>query len=151
ARPRDRNLLIARFHYFGRRRRWQQATGVVNRIIELDPDDPDPHPRRFRRASLLMSGDIEGYRRATREDLAALEKMHRTPDGWFYLLGPTESPRGVEKPKGRGVAAHGDPDADLGIAAYREGRYTTAIGDLKRFVDSTSHPFSLTFAHLFLA
>ena len=151
ARPRDRTLLIARFHYFGRRGRWQKATGVVNRIIELDPDDPDPQPRRYRRALLLMSGDIEGYRRATREDLAALEKLHRTPDGWFDLLGPTESPRGVERSKGRGVAARDDRDVDRGFAAYREGHYATAIVDLEGFVDSTSHPFRLTLAHLFLA
>ena len=39
ARPRDRNLLIARFHFFGRRRRWQEAAEIAARVIELDPKD----------------------------------------------------------------------------------------------------------------
>jgi tetratricopeptide (TPR) repeat protein len=38
-RPRDRTLLIGRFHYFGRRRRWREAADIVARIIELDPSD----------------------------------------------------------------------------------------------------------------
>ena len=28
-RPKDRTLLIARFHYFGRRRRWREAADIV--------------------------------------------------------------------------------------------------------------------------
>ena len=39
ARPRDRNLLIARFHFFGRRRRWQEAAEIAARVVELDPKD----------------------------------------------------------------------------------------------------------------
>jgi tetratricopeptide (TPR) repeat protein len=38
ARPRDRTLLIARFHYFGRRR-WPEAAEMAARIVELDPRD----------------------------------------------------------------------------------------------------------------
>ena len=38
-RPRDRTLLIARFHYFGRRRRWREAAEMAARIVALDPQD----------------------------------------------------------------------------------------------------------------
>ncbi len=39
-RPRDWTLLIARFHDFGRRRRWREPVDILARIIELDPHDP---------------------------------------------------------------------------------------------------------------
>ncbi len=65
ARPRDRTLLIARFHYFGRRRRWKEAAEIAARIIELDPKDgmgPGLSSRPaaiHRRCRGLSSGDRE--------------------------------------------------------------------------------------------
>ena len=65
ARPRDRNLLIARFHHSGRRRRWKEAAEIVARIIELDPKEG--MARGYYRELLLFIGDVEGFRRANRE------------------------------------------------------------------------------------
>jgi len=125
ARPRDRNLLIARFHYCGRRRRWREAAEMAARIIELDPEDGQA--REYRRALLLFTGDVESYRRATREDLAALKERNRNALGWLEMLGQFEFPR---------ADATGPPPQDewgslgCGVNDYREGRYAGAIRHL---------------------
>ena len=145
ARPRDRNLLIARFHYFGRRGRWKEADEMVARIIELNPKDM--YARVYHRALLLFTGDVEGYRRATRQALAVIKEF-RLNDGWFQVLGQFEYPRAVENSTPPlSIAA----SLSRGIIAYREGQYGSTIRELAVAVDSTSHPYQLTLAHLFLA
>jgi serine/threonine protein kinase/tetratricopeptide (TPR) repeat protein len=149
-RPKDRNLLIARFHYFGRRGRWKEAAEIATRIVELDPNDSGA--RGYQRTLLLFSGDVEGYSRATREALAALKNSLKNfdPDGlgWFEVLGQFEYPRTV---------AIGSPpssfDASLsrGITAYREGQYRSTIREFAEVVELTSHPLRLTLARFFLA
>jgi tetratricopeptide (TPR) repeat protein len=146
ARPRDRNLLIARFHYFGRRRRWREAAEMAARIIEVDPEDQ--YAREYHRALLFFSGDVEGYRRACREAVAGLKERNRKALGLLELLGQFEFPR---------ADATGPPpqneDESLyrGINDYREGRYAGAIHHLTEVTRLSTHPFKRTLAHLFLA
>jgi tetratricopeptide (TPR) repeat protein len=145
ARPRDRTLLIARFHYFGRRRRWREAAAMAARIIEVGPEDRQA--RQYRRALLFFTGDVEGYRGATREDLAALKERNPNGFGWLQLLGQFQFPRADET---------GPPPKDeweslsRGILAYREGQYFGAIRHLTEATTS-QNPEALTLAHLFLA
>jgi len=146
ARSRDRTLLIARFHYLGRRHRWRDAAEMVARIIELDPKDN--YARGYHRALLLFTGDVQGYRRACREAVAARGEVNAIVGGWDQLLGQFEFPRAVEI----GPLPLG-PDARLGraIAAYRGGQYVSTIRELAGVLDSTRHPYRLTLAHLFMA
>jgi tetratricopeptide (TPR) repeat protein len=145
-RPRNRTLLIARFHYFGRRHRWREAAEMVARIIELDPKDDSA--RGYHRALLLFTGDVEGYRRACRDVLAARKQVNPNVGGWFQLLGQFEFPRAVEiGPLPPGA----DASSSRGITAYREGQYASTIRELAGVLDSTRHPYRLTLAHLFLA
>ena len=69
-RPRDRTLLIARFHYFGRRRRWREAADIVARILELDPYDIQA--RHYHRILLYHCGDFGGYQREMHRELMSL-------------------------------------------------------------------------------
>ena len=146
ARPRNRTLLIARFHYFGRRRRWREAAEMAARIVELDPQDGQA--RQFRRALLLFTGDLEGYRRAIREELAALNERTPIAVGWLEMLGQYEFSR---------ADATGPPPQNeweslsRGINDYREGRYGGAIRQLTEVTRPSAHPLARTLAHIFLA
>ncbi len=146
ARPRNRTLLIARFHYFGRRRRWREAAEMAARIVELDPQDGQA--RQFRRALLLFIGDLEGYRRAIREELAALNERTPIAVGWLETLGQYEFSR---------ADATGPPPQNeweslsRGINDYREGRYAGAIRQLTEVTRPSAHPLARTLAHIFLA
>jgi len=151
-RPRDQNLLIARFHYYGRRARWKEAAEMTARFIELDPNDEQA--REYQRALLLFSGDIAGYHRACREDEARLvaEGKDATDVGF---LGQYRSNR--PRDAGPPVPAH-DPPGNLagtgpagGIRDYRKGQIVSAVRKLAEVPGRTSHPFLLTEAHLFLA
>jgi hypothetical protein len=133
-RPRHRNLLIARFHYFGRRGRWKEAAAAVARILELDPEDG--WALNYRRNLLLFIGDLEGYRRESR----------RTPvyrDGKMAIEGT---------PEGRTTKTdHPTGPPSLADVDYREGRYTEVIRRNEETLKLTSHPYTLTGAHLHLA
>jgi len=144
ARPRDRILFIARFHYFGRRGRWREATEMVARIVELDPKDVDA--RWYHQALLFFTGDVESYRRASRDAVAAIDEANPNLAGWDQLLGPFEFPR----PVAIGPFPPGDA-LSRGISAYREGHYAIAIRELAESRDSINHPFRLTLVHVFLA
>jgi hypothetical protein len=82
-RPRDRTLLIARFHHLGRRGQWKEAAEMAARIRQLDPKDA--HARDYHRALLLYLGDLEGYRRACREDEAWLVAEGKDPADVEFL------------------------------------------------------------------
>ena len=143
-RPKDWNLLIARFHYFGRRGRWREAALTAARIIALDPNDG--HAQGYHRALLIFTGDVEGYRRATREALATMKEFDRNNAnnvGWFQILGQFEYPRAAEiGPVVPGV----DASLSRGITAYREGRYSITIRELAGVFGASSHPFKSTVA-----
>jgi tetratricopeptide (TPR) repeat protein len=151
-RPSDLNLLIARFHYYGRRGRWKEAAEMTARFIELDPDDENA--RGYQRALLLFSGDIAGYHRACRADEARLvaEGKDATEVGF---LGQYRSNR--PRDAGPPDPDH-DPPGDLyrarllgGIRDYRKGQFESAVPQLAEVPGQTWHPFTLTQAHLFLA
>jgi tetratricopeptide (TPR) repeat protein len=145
-RPRDRTLLIARFHYFGRRRRWREAAEMAARIVALDPSDR--YARWYLRVLLLFNGDVEGYRRVTGETLAGLKERNRKALGELGRLGQFEFPRADQT---------GPPPKDefeslsWGINDYREGRYAGAIRQLTATAQSTGHTFARTLTHFFLA
>jgi tetratricopeptide (TPR) repeat protein len=133
-RPRDRNLLIARFHYFGRRRRWREAAEMAARIHELDPEDG--WPLFYIRHLLFHLGDLEGYRRESRHRLVYFnDKMmiERTPEGSTT------------------TSAHPTGPISLASGTYQEGRYTETIRRSEEIVERSSHPLELTMAHLHLA
>jgi tetratricopeptide (TPR) repeat protein len=146
ARPTDRTLLLARFHYLGRRRRWKEAAEMAARIIELDPVDKDA--RWYHRLLLLFCGDVEGYRRAAREAVANGHQVNADQVGWDPLLSASEHTRvGAFSPRPPG----GDFGLHRGILAYREGQYAVAIRELTEFQGSTTHPLRLTLIHTVLA
>ena len=112
-RPTDKILLIARFHYFGRRRRWREAADIVARIIELDPDDSQA--RAYRRNLLYHLGDFEGYQWELRRELSSAGAADQRNPGGDHDVRP-------ERPT--------DPRS-LAAAANREGRYAEAIRDFE--------------------
>jgi hypothetical protein len=98
---------------------------------------------------LLFIGDVEGYRRATREDLAALKERNRNAVGWLEMLGQFEFPR---------ADATGPPPQNeweslgCGVNDYREGRYAGAVRRFREVTKSNNaNAEALTLAHLFLA
>ena len=151
-RPRDQNLLIARFHYYGRRGRWKEAAEMTDRFIELDPKDENV--RGYQRALLLFSGDIAGYHRACREDEARLVAQGKdATDVGFLGQYRSNRPRDAGPPG----PAH-DPRGNLadtglggGIRDYRKGQIVSAVRKLAEVPGQAWHPFVLTQAHLFLA
>jgi Flp pilus assembly protein TadD len=146
ARPRDRTLLIARFHYFGRRRRWREAAEMAARIIAVDPEDQ--HARDYLRALLLFTGDVEGYRRATHERLAAVKERNPIAVGWLEMLGQFEFPRADATGP---LPQNEEESLCRGIVVYREGQYAGAIRQLTELTRPSTHPWFRTLAHLFLA
>ena len=64
---------------------------MAARLIALDPNDPWSWG--YHRTLLLFLGDVEGYRRATRAELAALKERNRIEVWWFQILGQFEFPR----------------------------------------------------------
>jgi len=152
ARPEDRNLLIARFHYFGSHHRWREADEMVARIIELDP--VDGQARDYHRALLLFTGDLEGYRWACREEEARLVAEGKDARA-AQFLGQYRSNR----PRDAGPPLPAPaPPADLlaarlhgGIRDYRQGQFTAAVRQLAAVPGLTKHPLKLTLAQLFLA
>ena len=152
ARPRDRNLLIARFHYFGRRRRWKEAAEIVARIIELYPNEG--MARGYYRALLLFTGDVEGYRRANREARAVgMEDDLTFQEPTQYLgqspVAPQRKPEPIHS-AGANLSDHWGSQA-LGIRAYRDGRFTDAVRHLQEVPKLTEHPYVLTLNGFFLA
>jgi hypothetical protein len=153
ARPRDRNLLIARFHYFGRHHRWPEADEIVARIIELEP--ADVWGRSYHHALLLFAGDVEGYRRACRSEEDRLVAEGKDPRDVALLLGHYESSRT------RAGVPPLAPDSPVdftwarfwggGICDYREGRFAGAVRQLAEVPGLTKHPYRRTVAQLFLA
>jgi tetratricopeptide (TPR) repeat protein len=133
-RPTDRTLLIARFHYFGRRRRWREAADIVTRIIELDPDDF--HAQGYHRILLYHCGDFDGYQRELRRGLISVSGAIPFDET------PSESPNLLALPRGAGR---------LAVESYRNGRYTEAIRHCKELIETTNHRYFLTETHLLLA
>jgi tetratricopeptide (TPR) repeat protein len=129
-RPTDRTLLIARYHYFGRRQRWREAADIVARIIELDPKDG--FARHYYRILLYHLGDFDGYRREPVGD-SGVSSIERTTGEMIPL---------IWTPSGAGKMAN---------EAYREGRYAEAIRYYKEVINVMTHPLTLTLAHLQLA
>jgi tetratricopeptide (TPR) repeat protein len=129
-RPTDRTLLIARCHYFGRRRRWREAADIVARIIELDPKDD--LARFYRRILQYHLGDFDGYRREPVGD-SGVNSIERTADEIIPL---------IWRPSVAGKMA---------TEAYREGRYAEAVRYYKDVINVMRHPFTLTLTHLQLA
>ena len=149
ARPRDRNLLIARFHYFGRRRRWKEAAEMAYRVIGLDPKDGSA--RSYHLALLLLIGDVEGFRRATREARAVGLKDDDELSIAAQFLGqpPVAQPRKPDAPTDvtpdEKVVLN--PSASTwirGLRAYLDGRFADAVNHLRQVSKLTEHPFFLT-------
>jgi tetratricopeptide (TPR) repeat protein len=149
ARPRDRNLLIARFHYFGRRRRWPEAAEMAARILALDPKER--HAPEYHRALLFFSGDLEGYRRAIREELAAVKERNPNLFGSLEMLGQFEFPRADATGPPPQYDQDGWERLKRGVNDYREGRYAGAIRQLTEVTRSSARSSARTVAHLFLA
>jgi tetratricopeptide (TPR) repeat protein len=133
-RPADRTLLIARFHYFGRRRRWREAADIVARIIELDPGDI--MARSYHRNLLYHCGDFEGYQSALRKELV----LGRGSSNFEGIS--SEIPTFLNLPEGAGSSA---------VESYRKGLYAEAIRHCQEFIESSNHPYFLTQSHLLLA
>ncbi len=131
-RPTDRNLLIARFHYFGRRRRWREAADIVARIIALVPDDG--WARLYHRNLLYHLGDLDGYQRESRLRL-------RFAGGPMKIEGTVEGSSALLELGGHSVD----------VESYRKGRYAEAIRHGKELIETDSHPYGLTQTHLLLA
>ena len=132
-RPKDRTLLIARFHYFGRRRRWREAADIVARIVELDPDDI--LARHYHRILLYHCGDFGGYQREMHRELTSLDRP--VP----FEGTPCES-RVLWLPPGAG---------SLAVESYRKSLYAQAVHHCREFIETSDHPFQLTQTHLLLA
>ena len=66
-RPRHRSLLIARFHYFGRRRRWREAADIVRGSSSSYP--VALLAGAYRRILPYHCGDFDGYQRESRQEL----------------------------------------------------------------------------------
>jgi Flp pilus assembly protein TadD len=146
ARPRDRTLLIARFHYFGRRRRWREAAEMAARIVELD--SRDGQAREYHRALLFFSGDLAGYHRACREAVAGLKDRNRSALGVLAMFGQFEFPRADEigpPPQSEWESLY------WAINDYREGRYAGAIRQITATAWPARHPLVRTLSQLFLA
>jgi serine/threonine protein kinase/tetratricopeptide (TPR) repeat protein len=150
-RPHHLTVLIARCHYFGRRRRWKEADELLARVIELDP--ADEQARGYHRTLLLFTGDLEGYRRACREREDKLVAEGEDPmDANF--LGQYQSNRlrdaGPPRPN-TGPQANYRVRLWSAIYAYRRGQFAGAARQLAEIPGSTEHPYFLSLAHLFLA
>ena len=148
-RPRHRTLLIARFHYFGRRRRWKEAAEMAARIIAVDPKDQ--YAPGNLRPLLLFAGDVEGYRRACREAVAGLKERTPSEVGWLEMLGQFEFPRADATGPPPQDDQEGFGSLSRGVNDYREGRYAGAIRQLTEVTRPSTHPFARTLARLFLA
>jgi WD40 repeat protein len=151
-RPRNRTLLIARFHHLGRRGQWKEAAEMAARIRELDPKDASA--REYHRALLLYLGDLEGYRRACREDEAWSVAEGKDPAD-VEFLGQYRSSR---PPDGGPPVPAQDPPGNSavpslwgGICDYRKGQFAGAVRQLAQVRALEQHPYRLTLAHLFLA
>ncbi len=132
-RPRDRTLLIARFHYLGRRRRWREAAEIVARLVQQDPDDnPD---RLYDRILRYHCGDFRGYEQGLRRELELVggpTPREGTPrESWVFWMPPGAGPLAVE--------------------AYRNGQYAAAVRYCKESIRTTGHSYFLTLTHLLLA
>jgi tetratricopeptide (TPR) repeat protein len=133
-RPRHWNLLLARFHYFGRRGRWKEAAEMAARILELDSDDG--WASLYRRNLLFYIGDLEGFRRESRG-----KPLYR--DGTMAIEGI---------PEGRTTnSAWPTGPPSLADADYREGRYAETIRLCEETLKMIGHPYRVTMAHLHLA
>src|SRR5262249_54750358 len=145
-------LLIARFHYFGRRGRWREADAMAARIIELDPKDT--HATGYHRALLLFTGDVEGFRRANRQARAAGlgEELTLSEPGEVLGQPPVAKQRKPDAPIAAGVVAplHWKIQ-DLGFRAYRDGRFFDALRHLEEVPNLTEHPCALTLNGFFRA
>ena len=150
---RDRNLLIARFHYFGRRRRWKEAAEIVARIIELYPNEgmARGYVSRFviihRRCRGLSPGEPRGPCRGMEDDLTFQEPTQ-------YLGQSPVAPRRKPEPihsAGANLSDHWGSQETLGIRAYRDGRFTDAVRHLQEVPKLTEHPYVLTLNGFFLA
>src|SRR5262249_2612448 len=111
----------------------------------------DQYAPEYLRALLFFSGDLEGYRRACREELAALKERNPVAVGWLAMLGQFEFPRA----DATGPSPQDDQDGfeslSRGITDYREGRYAGAIRQLTEVTRTSTHPWKRTVAPLFLA
>ncbi len=133
-RPRHRTLLIARFHYFGRRGRLKEAADVAARILKLDPKDR--WALSYRRNLLFYIGDLEGYQRESRG-----KSLY--PNGKMVIEGISKD-RATESTWPTCPSSLADPD-------YREGHYDETIRRCEQTVKMTNHPYAITLAHLHLA
>ena len=132
-RPKDRTLLIARFHYFGRRRRWREAADIVARIVELDPHDI--LARHYDRILRYHCGDFDGYQREMHREFMSLDRS--VP----FEETPCES-RVLWLPPGAGSRA---------VECYRKSLFAQAVHHCREFIETSDHPFLLTRTHLLLA
>jgi hypothetical protein len=125
---------------------------MAARIVALDPKDG--WAREYHRALLLFVGDVEGFRRAHREAEAAGLDFDHTLSQPTPFLG--ESPVAHQrKPDGAlpaGVNLLADwKSLDLGVRAYRDGRFADALRHLEEVPKLTDHQFALTLNGFFLA
>jgi Flp pilus assembly protein TadD len=145
-------LHIARFHYFGRRCRWKEAAEMARRVTELDPSDEQA--RSYNLALLLLIGDAEGCRRATRERRAAGLKDDDELSIAARFLGqsPVAQPRKPDAPTDVTIDKNNvhNQSTDLwstwsrGVRAYLDGRFADAVNHLREVPKLTEHPFFLT-------
>jgi serine/threonine protein kinase/tetratricopeptide (TPR) repeat protein len=149
ARPRDRSLLIARFHYFGRRRRWKEAAEMARRVTEINPSDEQA--RSYHLALLLLIGDVEGCRRATRERRAAglKDDDELSIAAQFLGVSPVAQPRKPDPQTDVTVDEKAVPNQLTsmwirGLRAYLDGRFADAVNRLHQVPGLTEHPFFLT-------
>jgi hypothetical protein len=97
---------------------------------------------------LLFTGDLEGYRRAIREELAAVKERNPNLFGSLEMLGQFEFPRADET----GPPPQNEWESlNRGVNDYREGRYAGAIRQLTEVTRPSAHPLVRTLARLFLA
>jgi WD40 repeat protein/serine/threonine protein kinase/tetratricopeptide (TPR) repeat protein len=159
--PNDAAVWLEKAHLENSRGRWSEAAAAFVKALELDPSDLLTW---FHAAPvLLLAGDEAGYRRVCREMLArfgrteaffAAEKVVRTcmlrPDGVDDRKPVWRLADAVLAREARDPGPFWGKLA-LGMAEYREGRFSDAIKRLKDVSNANIVPLAQAMADVFLA
>jgi tetratricopeptide (TPR) repeat protein len=137
ARPLSISLWAERGRFHVMRSRFGKAAEDFARAEELDPDDP--HLRYERAVSLLLAGDLAGYRAACAAMLSRF-KDDESPNAanlvayaCIYGPDPVVDVPGMIRLAERSALRNAGGSRLLGAALYRAGRFTEA---LSRFQES---------------